>query len=162
MHLYRVRRPFKGPVQLDLFHPYEEGYEFRALITNTRLGARRLLDFHHGRGSQEAIFGELKSQGQMDYVPTRTLAGNQVFLLATILAHNLSREMQMQASEPPRKTTPKRAQLWPFQTLETLRRKLIQRAGRLTWPQGRLTLTLSANRVVQHELQGTLAAMQAL
>jgi hypothetical protein len=33
-----------------------------------------------------------------------------------------------------------------------LRRKLIQRAGRLTRPQGRLTLTMSANPTVRSDL----------
>jgi hypothetical protein len=43
-------------------------------------------------------------------------------------------------------------QLWAFERLDTLRRKLIQRAGRLTSPQGKLTLTLSANTAVRNEL----------
>ena len=33
---------------------------------------------HVGRGSQEGIFGELKSQNQMDYVPSRIYP--QIFL----------------------------------------------------------------------------------
>ena len=36
--------------------------------------------------------------------------------------------------------------------LGTVRRKLIQRAGRLTRPQGRLTLTMSVNPTVKSEL----------
>ena len=39
-----------------------------------------------------------------------------------------------------------------FEQLGTLRRKLIQRAGRLTRPQGKLTLTMSANPAVESEL----------
>lgn len=49
-------------------------------------------------------------------------------------------------------TTEKRAPLWCFEQLGTIRRKLIQRAGRLTRPQGNLTLTLSANPTVKSEL----------
>jgi hypothetical protein len=97
----RVYKPWKEPVQLNLFHPREEGFDFRALITNKRrLGARKLVAFHHGRGSQEGIFAELKTQAQLDYVPTRTWAGNQTFLLSAILAHNLNRELQMTARPP--------------------------------------------------------------
>jgi hypothetical protein len=110
------------------------------------------LAFHNGRGSQEGIFAELKSQAQMDYIPTRRQAGNQVYLLAAILAHNLSREMQMRANDPQRKTTEKRAPLWRFTQLGTMRRKLIQRAGRLTMPQRKITLTMSANPTVKTEL----------
>src|SRR5690606_35756346 len=33
----------------------------------------------------------------MDYVPTRKLVGNQVYVLTAMLAHNLNRELQMQS-----------------------------------------------------------------
>ena len=146
------RKQYKEPVQLDLFIPYEYGYDFKVIVTNKRLSARKVLRYHNGRGAQEGIFAELKSQTQMDYVPTRRQAGNQVFVLAATLAHNLNREMQMLADEQQRTTTERRAPLWHFTQLGTLRRKLIQRAGRLTRPQGTLTLTMSANPAVKSEL----------
>ena len=146
------RQHYKGAIQLDLFIPYEYGYDFKVIVTNKQLCARKALSFHNGRGAQEGIFAELKSQTRMDYVPTRKKAGNQVYLLSAVLAHNLSREMQMRCYEQERNTTEKRAPLWQFEQLGTLRRKLIQRAGRLTRPQGRLTLTMSANPSVKSEL----------
>jgi Transposase DDE domain group 1 len=146
------RRQAKGAVQLDLFIPYEYGYDFKVIVTNKRLSAKKALAFHHGRGAQEGVFAELKSQTQMDYVPTRTKAGNQVYLLSAVLAHNLNRELQIHCYEQERNTTEKRAPLWQFEQLGTLRRKLIQRAGRLTRPQGKLTLTMSANPTVKSEL----------
>ncbi len=88
----------------------------------------------------------------MDYVPTRRKVGNQVFTLSAMLAHNLNRELQMRCYDQERTTTEKRAPLWQFEQLGTLRRKLIQRAGRLTKPQGKLTLTMSANPTVKSEL----------
>ena len=148
----RNRKQHKEPVQLDLFIPYEYGHDFKVIVTNKRLGARKVLSYHNGRGAQEGIFAELKSQTQMDYVPTRRQAGNQVFVLAAMLAHNLHREMQMLAGEQQRNTTERRAPLWQFTQLGTLRRKLIQRAGRLTQPQGKLTLTMSASTAVKSEL----------
>jgi hypothetical protein len=158
----RVRKPMKGPIQLDLFTPREEGVDFRAIITNKwRLSARKIVALHHGRGSQETVFGELKSHAQIDYTPMRTLASNQIFLLSTIMAHNLHRELQMITRPRKRTTTEKRRQLWPFETLDTLRRKIIQRAGRLIWPQGRLTLSLSPNSAVRDELQVMLTALEA-
>jgi hypothetical protein len=146
------RQHVKGAIQLDLFIPYEYGYDFKVIITNKRLSARKALTFHNGRGAQEGVFAELKSQTQMDYVPTRRKAGNQVYLLSAVLAHNLNREMQMHCYVRERTTTEKRAPLWRFEQLGTLRHKLIQRAGRLTKPQGKLTLTMSANPTVQSEL----------
>jgi hypothetical protein len=142
----------KGPVQLDLFVPQVYGYEFKVLVTNKKIRSREVVRFHDGRGAQEGVFAELKSQGQLDYIPTQTLAGNQIFLLSAILAHNLNRELQMFARPQARGTTIQRSPLWRFEQLETLRRKLLQRAGRLSHPQGRLTLTMSANRAVRDEL----------
>lgn len=148
----RNRVQYKGAVQLDLFVPYEYGYDFKVIVTNKRVSAKKVLIYHNGRGAQEGLFAELKSQTQMDYVPTQKLAGNQVYVLAAMLAHNLNREMQMQSLPKARNTTERRAPLWKFEQLGTLRRKLIQRAGRLTKPQGQLTLTMSANPTVKSEL----------
>lgn len=88
----------------------------------------------------------------MDYVPTRNQAGNQVFLIAALLAHNLNREMQMRCRVKSRHTNEKRTPLWHFEQLGSLRRELIQLAGRLTRPRGKLTLTMSANEAVQSGL----------
>ncbi len=93
-------------------------------------------------------------------MPTRTWVGSQVYLLSTLLAHNLSRELQMIARPLPRQVSQKRPALWDFARLNTLRCRLIQRAGRLIRPQGRLTLSLSANSAVQHELWHYLQALQ--
>jgi hypothetical protein len=57
-------------------------------------------------------------------------------------------------------TTPKRSALWDFETLSHLRQRLIQRAGRLTYPQGQLTLTMSANAAAQSDITEYLEALQ--
>jgi hypothetical protein len=49
-------------------------------------------------------------------------------------------------------TTEKRAPLWHFEQVGTLRCKLIQRAGRMTKSQGALTLTMSAKPAVKSQL----------
>ncbi len=124
----------------------------QCVLTNATLSARKLLALHDGRGAQEALFAELKSQTQMDYIPCRRRGANQTWLLSAITAHNLNRELQMSVEEPARGTTVQRAPWLPFVRLGTRRMRLIQRAGRLTTPNGRLTLTLSANPDVQTEL----------
>jgi len=150
----------KAPVQLDLFVPFIYGYQCKVVMTNKTVRAREVVRFHNGRGAQEGVFAELKSQGQLDYVPTQTLAGNQIFMLSATLAHNLNRELQMTARSRTRTTTTQRAPLWEFEQLETLRRKIVQRAGRFTQPQGRSTLTMSANQAVQDELLHYRAALE--
>ncbi len=155
----KVQQQHKEPIQLDLFIPHQWGYDFKVIVTNKRTRMKKVVAFHNGRGAQENLFSELKSQCQMDYVPVRTLAGNQLYLLCTILAHNLARELQMVAEPPHRHTTEKRTPLWIFQELNTLRRNFIQRAGRFTWPQGRLTLTLGVNESVKATLLHYLGAL---
>jgi hypothetical protein len=148
---HRVKKQSKEPVQLGLFTPYEEGYEFKAIVTNKKDKAKTILLFHNGRGSQENIFSELKSQCQMDYVPTRRLSGNQLYYQSAVLAHNLYRELQMIARGTDRATTAKRAPLWIFEEAASIRQSIIQRAGRLTRPRGRLRLTLSGNEATRRE-----------
>jgi len=120
--------------------------------TNKSASAKKVLMYHHGRGSQESVFGELKSHSQLDYVPVRHLYGNQLYMIAAIMSHNLNRELQMAASPADRGTTTKRAPLWQFTELATLRHRLLQRAGRLSQPSNRLTLTLSDNETVKNEV----------
>ena len=54
----------------------------------------------------------------------------------------------------------KRLAAWAFEKLDTLRHRLIQRAGRLTRPQGQLTLTMSANEAVRKDLLHFLDVLQ--
>ncbi len=102
----RTREPKqrKGPLQLN-----EYGHQFKVILTNATLSARKLLALHPGRGAQEAIFAELKSPTQMDYIPCRRRAVNQTWLLPAIMAHNLNRELQMSSTDPARATTEQRA-----------------------------------------------------
>lgn len=142
----------KGLLQLGLFEPYQYGYQFKVILTNSQLSARKLLALHNGRGAQEAVFAELKSQAHMDYIPCNRRNANQIWLLSAILAHNLNRELHMSAYAADRATTEQRAPFWEFVRLGTRRLRLFQRAGRFTTPKGRLTLTMSANPSVQTEL----------
>jgi hypothetical protein len=155
----RTKKQRKGPVQLDLFIPYEEGAEFKVILTNKTVSARKVLAFHDGRGAQEGIFGELKTNCQMGHVPVRRCCGNQLYLLAGLFAHNLARELAMTLASPLRHLTDNRAALWVFEKLDTLRATLLHRAGRLTHPHGKLTLTVSANHSIKERFLNALAAV---
>jgi len=155
-----AKRQYKGPIQLDLFVPHEYGFEFKVIVTNKRLTPKKVVAFHEGRGSQEGIFGELKTHCQMGYVPVRKCWGNQTYLLAGLFAHNLLRELQMMTSAPSRGTTAKRTPLWAFEELHTFRAGLIQRAGRLTRPHGKLTLTISAAHWIKNRIVNLMARLQ--
>jgi hypothetical protein len=157
----RAKQQIKGAIQLDLFVPYEYGYEFKVIVTNKTIGAAAVITYHEGRGSQEGMFAELKTDCHLDYVPVRRLYGNQTYLLAGLFAHNLTRELQMQTSRPSRRTTPQRATLWVFEKVSTLRKTLIQRAGRFTRPQGSLTLTVSAGKWMRERFEVILHSLAA-
>ena len=101
------------------------------VLTNKRLSAARAIALHNGRGSQEGIFGELKSHNTMNYVPTRRWNGNQVYLLSA---------------------------LWEFEQLNTLRRRLIQQADRLIRPQRKLTLSMASNEATENGMLQILDA----
>ena len=151
----------KSPIQLDLFKPIEYGYEFKVIVTNRKIKPRKVVLFHEGRGSQEGIFSELKTHCQMDYVPVKTRVGNQLYMFAGILAHNLTRELQIRLNPRARGTTTKRAALWCFREIETLRRTLIQRAGRIIRPAGKLILSMNSNQRLERELRYALATLNA-
>ncbi|MCP4901563.1 MAG: IS1380 family transposase [bacterium] len=148
----RAAKQHKEPLQLDLFAPRDYTYQYTVIVTNKTIGAQSVARFHHGRGSQEGIFADGKSSAQLDYLPVRKLHGNQLYTLAAMIAHNLAREIQMTAYERERGATQKRAPHWQFESLRRLRQRLIQRAGRLTRPGGKLTLTMNANETLRDEL----------
>ena len=158
----KSKKQQKLPVQLDLFIPYEYGYEFKVIVTNKTMRAKRVAAYHEGRGSQEGVFAELKSHCHLDYIPVRSLHGNQTYLLAGLFAYNLIRELQMQTTKPSRHTTAKRASLWVFEKVDTIRKTIIQRAGRLTRPQNSLTLTISANKWIEKRFMRILNAITGL
>ena len=54
----------------------------------------------------------------------------------------------------------KRPALWSFEQIDTLRKRIIQRAGRLIRPQNRLTLSMSANESIKSELLQILEALK--
>lgn len=156
----QVKVQNKEPVQFELFVPQQYGYEFKVIVTNKNVSFKKVLRYHNGRGSQENIFGELKTQNQMDYIPARTLFGNQLYLCATMMSHNLIRGLQMETRKPARGLTEKRSPLWVFQEAAMIRRHIIYRAGRLTKPQGKLKLAMSGNEATEKTFRFYLDALK--
>ena len=143
----------KGVVQLDLFIPYKIGYDFSVIVTNKKCRAEKVMRYHQGRGSQEGLFAELKSQAPMDYIPVRGKAGNQMYTLCAIMAHNLNRELQMRINEKDRTMNAKRAALWVFDSLSRIRNTLFVQAGRLIRPKGKFILSMNINDDLKEEME---------
>lgn len=142
----------KGPIQLDLFEPIDHEYAYKVIVTNKTCNPWSVLQFHNGRGSQEAVFGECKQYAGMDYIPFRRQLPNRIYLASSVMAHNLGREIQMETKSRARGTTAKRSPLWIFDSLGTICRRLLQRAGRLTNRSGKTVLTMNANERIRKEL----------
>ena len=156
----RHKKQHKGPLQLDLFEPRDFNYDYKVIVTNKTESAKTVVLFHNGRGSQEAIFGDAKTDAALNVIPCRRLAGNQIFTICAMMAHNLSREIQMLAQPSASRSLAKRPAVYAFARLDTLRHRIIQRAGRLTRPQGELTLTMSANQAVRSDLMQFLDVLK--
>ena len=77
-----------------------------------------------------------------------------------MMAHNLSREIQMLAAPSAPRARAKLPTAWAFERLDTLRHRIIQRAERLARPQGELTLTMSANQAVRRDILQFLDVLQ--
>jgi hypothetical protein len=151
--------PRQGPIQLDLFYPVDYRFDYKVVVTNKTTSAENVLHFHNGRGSQEGIFAELKSQVQMGYLPTRKLLANQMFTLASVFAHNLYRELHMATFNPCRLTSITRPARWIFRQAHSIRHLFMQRAGILQKPDGKLCLTMSANTIVASDIQRYMAKL---
>ncbi|NOX32920.1 MAG: hypothetical protein GXP56_04180 [Deltaproteobacteria bacterium] len=104
----KIKKPQKGPLQLDLFEPLDLNYEYKVIVTNKTETAKSVVLFHNGRGSQESIFGDAKTDTALGVIPCKRLLSNQVFTLASMMAHNFSREMQMIAHPVATRAKPKR------------------------------------------------------
>ena len=150
----------KGPIQLQLFEPVDFNHDYKVIVTNKYESTKNVVLFHNGRGSQEAIFGDAKNDTGLDMIPCRRLAANQIFTISAMMAHNLSREIQMLAKPSASRALPKRPAAWKFEKLDTIRHRIIQRAGRISRPQGDLTLTMSANQAVRKDLLHFLSVLQ--
>ena len=151
----RQKKPVrqKGPLQLDFFEPRDYEYEYTVITTNMTKSAAYVAAFHHGRGTQEKIIGESKHYAAFEKLPSRRKLGNQAFTLASLMAHNLGREMQMIGQTPPHKTRPKRPPHWEFIDLGSLQRRLFHRPAFLTRPQGKLNLSISATPQIAKEIK---------
>ncbi len=143
----------KGVVQLDLFIPYKIGYSFSVIITNKKCSAKYVMHFHQGRGAQEGLFAELKSQAQMDYIPVKSWEGNQMYMHCAMMAHNLNRELQMQIYQKDRAHNAKRAALWVFDSLNRVRNTLFIQAGRLIRPNGKFVLSMNRDDDLEKRME---------
>jgi len=159
--IIRTRRTkrIKGPLQLNLFVPMDHEYEYSVLATNKAGPAPEVIAFHHGRGYQERMLGEGKQDAALGLIPTKSCVGNQTFTVCGMLAHNLTRELQMRVEPNPKRAQHRGGSLWRFLELGTIRQRFIHCAGILRRPQGRLALRIQATGALRTEMVAYLEGL---
>lgn len=150
MVIYRKRVFHKTAknFQLDLFDPDDGYYEYSAVATNKRVTGRTLWHFMNARGTHEKVYGELKSGLAFGCVPTHGWHANGVWQTLSILAFNLTRGFQRTTMAPRRKSNRKRRSIWRFESIHTLRYRILHRAGRLVRSGGRQILDIGTAPVI--------------
>jgi Transposase DDE domain group 1 len=156
----RVGHKTRKNFQLDLFDPDDGYYEYSAIATNKQLTGRNLWYFLNGRGSHEKAYAELRGGFAFHSVPSLKQTANAAWQIASVLAFNLTRAFQAEALAPHRSANRKRRTLRRFETIHTLRFKLLGRAGLLLRPAGKATLELGSSPAVQHDFQTVAQALR--
>ena len=113
-----------------------------------------------GRGTHEKVYGELKGGFAFDCVSTHRYEANSAWQVFSVIAFNLMRALQAGAAER-RSMNRKRRTIRPFQTIQTLRYRFINRAGLLVQPGGRQILDVGNNPMVRARLKAIEKALAA-
>ncbi len=160
-----------GIVVGDLHLTEQRGPKRHAVGPRERCGLCRSSTRYHGRKKKywghthEALerhddfLAALNEWSPQDAAQAEGAVDAAAEWIPSILAHNLGRELQMRCAPRTRGTIPKRPTRWVFDSLGTLRRRLILRVGRLVRPQNRLTLRISGDDSIRDEMQGYLNAL---
>jgi hypothetical protein len=126
-------------------------WRHHAFITNRPGDAVELDADHRAHAVQELVIRELKHGAGLNHCPSGVFNANAAWLIATTLAHNLARWIDVLGV---RGASPSVA--------KTLRRRLLQIPGRLTRTARRWTLHLPARWPWQHVFEDTLGRLRTL
>ncbi len=158
----RVSHESRKNFQLDLFHPDDGHYEYSAVATNKTLGIPALWLFMAGRGAHEKTLAELKSQLAFAAIPTQDRYANAAWQLLSVLTLNLIRSFQITTGAARRPRTRKRTFAYVFQSLATMRFKLIHQPVRIARPSGRPQLRFAVSPTARSNLRRCERALQQL
>ena len=120
-------------LQTELFDP--DPYCYHVIATNREESDTEVVALHNQRGEAENYFKELKQGFGMEWMPCGETYANAVFFRIGVIAYNLFQAMK-QLSLPV---------WWRKATIETVRWKLYQIAGRLVYHARRILLKLAAS-----------------
>lgn len=136
--------------QLDLFDPGDGIYEYQVIATNQKLTAVNALDFYNGRCGMEREIAEIKTEYGFANIPTKSYMANSAYQALAILSHSLVKNFQLAADQAPaRKRTSSRTTAYSFESLKSLRFKVIARAGRVVNLAGKSILKMASEPKVE-------------
>ena len=156
----RVHHRTAKNYRLDLFDPDDGYFEYSAVVTDKAVTGTTLWFFMCGRGAHEKVHGELKGGSALDCVPTLRYDANSAWQMFGVIAFNLMRALQA-GTAARRSTNRKRRTIRPFQTIQTLRYRFINRAGLPVRPNGRQILDVGNNLTVRQRFQAIENALAA-
>ena len=113
-----------------------------------------------GRGTHKKVYREPKGGIAFDVVPTHRYEANSAWRVFSIIAFNLMRALQTGTAER-RSIKRKRRATRPFQTIQPLRYRFINRAGLMIKPNSRQTLDAGNNPTVRERFQAIENALEA-
>lgn len=122
-------------VQHDLFEPAPGPYAYHVVASNgpqEEKPANEVLPWHNQRGQAENFNKELKIGCGIEPLPCGDSGANAVFFRIGVLAYTLFIGFKRLACPA----------AWATQTIATVRWKLVQGAGRMLRPAGRVVLRL--------------------
>jgi hypothetical protein len=136
--------------QLDLFDPGDGIYEYQAIVTNQQLSASNVMDFYNGRCGMEREIAEIKTEYGFSNIPTKHFMANSSYQALAILAHTLVKNFQLATDQAPaKKKSSSRTTSYSFESLKSLRFKIIARAGRIVNVAGISTLKMATEPKVE-------------
>ena len=149
--------------QLDLLDPGDGIYEYQVIATNHELTAANVMDFYNGRCGMEREIAELKTEYGFANIPTKHFLANSTYQALVILAHSLVKNFQLATEQAPaKKRSTLRTTSYRFESLKSLRFKVIARAGRVVNVAGKSVLKMASERKVEADFRKIERALAKL
>jgi hypothetical protein len=121
------------------------------------------MDFYNGRCGMEREIAELKTEYGFANIPTKCFLANSTYQAIAILTHSLVKNFQLATNQAPaKKRSSLRTTSYTFESLKSLRFKIIARAGRIVNVAGKSVLKMAAESKVETDYRKIERALDQL
>ena len=127
------------------------------------LTAVNVMDFYNGRCGMEREIAELKNEYGFANIPTKHFLANSTYQALAILAHSLVKNFQLATNQAPaKKRSSSRTTSYTFESLKSLRFKVIARAGRIVNVAGKSVLKMASEPKVEVDYRNIERALDQM